>query len=92
VRAVAHDPLIKPRPAFHYRLPDCEIHLPDWGLHIAWHDWLEVEALADDAGRLRGCCAAYREFLDRPLQRLFGDWPEAVAGHWLATNEAGSTA
>lgn len=84
VRAVADDPLIKPRPAFHYRLPDCEIHLPDWGLHVAWNDWLEVEALAGDGKRLAGCCAAYRAFLDRPLKRWLGDWAKEISRKWLA--------
>jgi hypothetical protein len=84
VRAVATDPLIKPRPAFHYRLPDCEIHLPDWGLHVAWNDWLEVEALAADGPRLERCCEAYLAFLDKPLKRWLGDWATEVAGTWLA--------
>jgi hypothetical protein len=84
VRAVATDPLIKPRPAFHYRLPDCEIHLPGWGLHLAWNDWLEVEALAADEGRLENCCEAYLEFLDRPLKRWLGDWANEVSRTWLA--------
>lgn len=79
VRAVAEDPLIKPRPAFHYRLPNCEIHLPGWGLHAAWDDWLEVEALAANRKRLAGCCAAYLAFLDKPLKRWLGDWAKEAA-------------
>jgi hypothetical protein len=79
VRAVTDDPLIKPRPAFHYRLPDCEIHLPGWGLHVAWDDWLEVEALAADRKRLAACCASYRAFLDKPLKRWLGDWAKEVS-------------
>jgi hypothetical protein len=84
VRAVADDLLIKPRPTFHYRLPNCEIHLPGWGLQPAWEDWLEVEALAADPARLHACCAAYRLFLDQPLKRWFGDWAKEVAQQWLA--------
>jgi hypothetical protein len=84
VRAVVRDPLVKPRPAFHYRLPDCEIHLPGWGLHAAWHDWLEVEALAADRKRLAGCCLAYLEFLDQPLKRWLGDWAREISRAWLA--------
>lgn len=79
VRAVTDDLLIKPRPAFHYRLPDCEIHLPGWGLHVAWDDWLEVEALAADHERLAACCASYRAFLDKPLKRWLGDWAKEVS-------------
>lgn len=84
VRVVTADPLIKARPAFHYRLPDCEIHLPDWGLHAAWHDWLEVEALAVDHKRLAGCRAAYSVFLDKPLKRWLGDWAKEISRTWLA--------
>lgn len=84
VRAVTDDPLIKARPAFHYRLPDCEIDVPDWGLHLAWHDWLEVEAMAADTKRLAECCAAYSEFLDRPLKRWLGRWEDEIQARWLA--------
>ena len=40
--------LIKARPAFHYRLPNCLIDEPDWSLASAWNDWVEVERLAAD--------------------------------------------
>ncbi|MFU8896188.1 MAG: amidoligase family protein [Gammaproteobacteria bacterium] len=84
VRAVTGDPLIKPRPAFHYRLPNCEIDEPGWGLHLAWNDWLEVEALAVDPKRLAACSAAYLAFLDKPLKRWLGDWAKEVSRSWLA--------
>lgn len=83
VRAVTDDPLIKARPAFHYRLPDCEIHLPGWGMHVAWDDWLEVEALAADRERLAESCANYLAFLDQPLKRWLGDWAKEVPGKCL---------
>jgi hypothetical protein len=85
VAAVTDDPLIKPRPAFHYRLPDCEIDRPGWGIAAAWNDWLQVERLAADPERLTGCCADYHDFITRPaLQRWLGDWADEVAGRWLA--------
>lgn len=83
VRQQLDDPLIKARPAFHYRLPDCEIHRPDWTLALAWNDWLEVEALAADAPRLADCCRSYHEFLADPLDRWFGDWVQQVEDRWL---------
>lgn len=49
--------LIKPRPAFHYRLPDCHIDRPDWTLAAAWEGWLAIENLAAD-----------REALDHALR------------------------
>ena len=83
VRAVTQDPLIKPRPAFHYRLPDCEIHLPNWGLHKPWNYWIQVEKLAADSDRLKACCTAYCKFLDSPLERWFGDWEKEIKTQWL---------
>lgn len=85
VRAVVDDPLVKPRPAFHYRLPDCDIHRPEWSLGPAWRDWIEVERLAADPARLAGCCADFHDFLHRaPLERWLGDWAAEVQAHWLS--------
>lgn len=84
VRAVTDDPLIKARPAFHYRLPNSEIGQPKWGIQLAWCDWLEVERLAADRPRLDACCNAYTTFHDRPLRRLLGNWAKEVSRHWLS--------
>lgn len=83
VRAIADDPLIKARPTFHYRLPDCRIDDADWGFHVAWNDWIEIERLAADEDRLQACCKAYLDFLNSPLKRLFSQWAEAVEAEWL---------
>jgi Putative amidoligase enzyme len=40
--------LIKGRPAFHYRLPDCKINEPGWSAATAWNRWVFVEQLAAD--------------------------------------------
>jgi len=76
VAAVNDDPRIKPRPTFHYRLPNSEIDDPQWGVHVAWNDWLEVERLAADPERLRRMCARYSEVLSRPLGSILSDWAE----------------
>ncbi len=83
VLAVTGDALVKARPTFHYRLPDCLIDQPGWGLHLAWADWLEVERLAGDRERLDACCEAYRQHLDSGLSRLLTDWADQVAHNWL---------
>jgi hypothetical protein len=59
--------LIKPRPALHYRLPNCEIDDPDWNLARPFNAWAEVEHLAADPDRLD---AARTEYLRRPAQAL----------------------
>lgn len=78
LRAVVDDPRVKPRPTLHYRLPNCEIDDPDWGIHLAWQDWLEVERLACDDAMLDDVCTAYSAWLDAPLNRLFENWAEQV--------------
>ncbi|PLX66553.1 MAG: alpha-L-fucosidase [Azoarcus sp.] len=84
VRRATDDPRIKPRPAFHYRLPDCEIGRPGWGLHCAWNDWIEVERLAADPERLSACGARYLEIVRNPIKRLIDDWADEVERKWLA--------
>lgn len=60
VLARAAEPaLIKPRPTFHYRLPDCHIDHPDWTVAGEWHWWLAIEALAAQAARLRARIARF---------------------------------
>ena len=38
--------MVKPRPAFHYRLPNCRIDEPDWTLAREYGGWVAVEWLA----------------------------------------------
>jgi hypothetical protein len=83
VRAAVDDPLVKPRPALHYRLPDSRIDDPAWGLHLPWAHWLEVERLAAEPARLDAITDRYCAWLDSPLTRLFLSWKEEVAS-WLA--------
>lgn len=83
VRSVTSDPLIKPRPALHYRLPNSNIHLKDWGIGKDWNDWCQVEHLAADKKRLNDCCAAYLRHLASPINRLFSEWTVEVERKWL---------
>ncbi|WP_157957822.1 amidoligase family protein [Aliidiomarina celeris] len=57
LRAVVSDPLVKPRPTFHYRMPSCEIDQPDWGFHSVWNDWVLLELLAEHPELLSEACA-----------------------------------
>lgn len=71
VREAVDDPRVKPRPALHYRLPNCDIDREDWNLRVPWSHWLEVEYLADDRDRLARACRAFRRELNRAGPRLF---------------------
>jgi hypothetical protein len=82
VRRTVDDPLIKARPALHYRLPNCEIDDPEWSLRPLWDDWLEVERLAADKARLARMGDAYADWLGR-LHVPFDDgWAKRTPA-WL---------
>lgn len=88
VEQYTKDPLIKARPAFHYRLPNCEIHLANWGVHLAWDGWLQVEALAQDSKRLNACAKAYLRALETPwwkrlLTHKVLPWHQQLRSRWL---------
>lgn len=68
------DPRIKPRPALHYRLPNCEVDVDGWGVHGAWTHWLAVERIAADARARDKLCAEYLAHLDRGLASLLEPW------------------
>lgn len=81
-RAVT-DPRLRARPTFHYRLPNCDVDRPGWGVSRCWHNWLTVESLAEDAPRLEAIGAAYRAHLDTFASRFTRDW-ETLSRQWLA--------
>jgi hypothetical protein len=76
--------LIKARPTFHYRLPNSEVDKKNWGLYVAWNDWLEVEYMAANEAKLNSCCQAYLDFLNSPTKTLFNKWSEQVQKIWLS--------
>jgi len=51
--------LVKARPAFHYRLPDCKLNFPDWSVASAWNKWVYIERLAEDRDLLDELIAAW---------------------------------
>lgn len=79
VRAAVEDPRIKPRPTFHYRLPDSRVGELWWSVTAEWNRWVVVERLAADPERLAAAGAAYVQHLDK----LFAHgWPDIVE-QWL---------
>lgn len=57
--------LVKARPAFHYRLPDCKINLPGWSVAAAWNHWVFIEKLAADKALLNELIGAWRASNDK---------------------------
>lgn len=69
--------LVKPRPTFHYRLPNCEIARPGWSPAADWNRWVMVERLSSDAALLRTLSVSYLEWLERPTV-VYGMWVERL--------------
>jgi len=54
VKEMIDDGLTSPRPAFHYRLPNCRIDEPEWSVAGEWNRWVLIEKLAADRDALSG--------------------------------------
>lgn len=59
--------LTKPRPTFHYRLPNAQLSQPGWGSVVEWNRWAEVENLAVNTSALKSRCDAFVAYHNRPL-------------------------
>ncbi|MCA1779419.1 MAG: amidoligase family protein [Xanthomonadaceae bacterium] len=79
--------LIKPRPTWHYRLPNCRINDPDWSLARPWAEWARVEQLAADRPTLQRA-ARQRLGQSNILRRLVAALWRAVRGLWQRDGSA----
>ena len=77
--ALLRETLVKPRPTYHYRLPNAALSDPEWGVSVEWNRWAEVERLAADPDRLAERSAAYREHLAQPT---LSRWLDSLR-HWM---------
>lgn len=80
VMSAVEDELIKPRPTFHYRLPDCRIADETWSVVGEWNRWLAVESLAARPESLADLAAA--RLVETPpsaYDRVVG-WLDRVLG------------
>ncbi len=73
VRQVLPDETIKPRPTFHYRLPNAEVDRPNWQLADDWNRWVFVERLAERPELLMRCASIWREDNANFLVRSWGE-------------------
>lgn len=56
---VEHAHLVRPRPTFHYRLPNCDIDQATWSPAEEWNRWVFVEQVAHDRATLTALCERY---------------------------------
>ena len=73
--------LVKPRPAFHYRLPNCELDDPTWTLAGEWNTWVAVERLAADAERIAAMSRDYFAADEESFRPFYDKWPDVVERH-----------
>lgn len=87
VRREVPDPLVSPRPTFHFRLPNCHIDRAGWRLSDAWDYWLEIEALAWDEPRLHTMQTAFLSHYRNPLHLFSESWRKQTQA-WLQNDRA----
>lgn len=71
--------LIKPRPAFHYRLANCLIDEDHWSVGKEWDYWVAIEALANDENRLFTLMEQYWGMRRGSLLASRGKWIKHLA-------------
>jgi len=82
VKNRVQDPhLVKARPAYHYRLPNCLIDEPDWSLASEWETWVTVEQLAANPAKLARMSWEYLKADQNALRPIIDEWPNKVARH-----------
>jgi hypothetical protein len=67
--------LVKPRPALHYRLPNCLIDEPDWSLAKEWNTWVAVERLAHHPHTIREMAEDYLRADEGSFRPFVDKWP-----------------
>lgn len=84
VIAHASEPsLVKPRPAFHYRMPNCLLDDPSWSIKREWNTWVAVERLAADETKLLKMVEDYRDAERHSFKPFYDKWP-SVLEHYMS--------
>jgi hypothetical protein len=77
--------LVKPRPTFHYRLPNAQLSQRGWGAVLEWNRWLAVERLAADRKELQERANRFIKLNSGSVMtRLFGrfrNWLKEAGSH-----------
>lgn len=82
VKSLIDDPLIKKRPAFHYRLPNCQIEKSGWSIVTEWDKWLVVERLANNKEALKELAIKFIKARDKLFGVNRSEWVEQL-DTWL---------
>ena len=82
VESAVGDSKVSARPAFHYRLPNCQIDKPSWSLAGSWNTWWVVEELAQRPTNLEELGQRFLE-MNRPLLGVSRSEWTAYLDQWL---------
>jgi hypothetical protein len=80
--------LVKPRPAYHYRMPNCLVDEPLWRVAREWNTWVAVERLAAEPELIAQLSRDYFAADEQSLRPFYEKWPEVLANHMNAINVA----
>ncbi|HKO94818.1 MAG TPA: amidoligase family protein [Polyangiaceae bacterium] len=83
--------LVKPRPTFHYRLPNCELASPGWSPRADWNRWIAIERLAHTPALLTELSHAYLDTFDLPLRLQSIAWIDELRERITLPGEARSS-
>ncbi|GMG83562.1 hypothetical protein LNKW23_27750 [Paralimibaculum aggregatum] len=75
---------LKPRPTYHYRLPDCDLGRPGWTPARDWNLWVHLERIAADAEAVSALAEGWKAHRAKILSSR-ADW-RAEAGAVLAAH------
>jgi hypothetical protein len=65
---------VKPRPTFHYRLPNSLVDEPDWSIAKEWNQWNCVEILASQPDKIRAVSEDYLRVEGKMFMGFFNRW------------------
>ncbi|MDW3208153.1 MAG: amidoligase family protein [Alphaproteobacteria bacterium] len=82
VRAVIDDPRIKPRPTYHWRLPNTLFSENHAGPIAEWRRWLAVERLASDRSALESACRTFQTLSTFPLSGDLARFSESLGAEY----------
>jgi len=78
--------IVKPRPTYHYRLPNSEINKNEWNFSDEWNYWWYVEKLASEEESIIELCQQYLQIYDTILKDSKSEWIKTI-GEWVKKND-----
>jgi hypothetical protein len=78
VKELEETGIVKPRPTYHYRLPNSEIDREDWNFSDEWNYWWYVEKLASERKTMSELSKQYLHIYDKILKDSRSEWIETI--------------